>query len=232
MVKEIEISRILPHPENINRMDAQTLSKLRRHIESTGRYEPLIVRPHPREEGKFEVINGHHRLEVLKALGRDMAKCLIWEVNDVEARLYLATLNRLSGEDVPERRAVLISRLLESFDRNVLVSLLPDRQQHIAELERIAKLDLAELVPRPTAAVAGGSTVVLEFFVDAEGARQVGTALDAIAHRDAQLNGRSAALVRLACCYLSAEGIQPGGGDKQVPAAGEQTKDLVPDSTR
>ncbi|NIM06759.1 MAG: ParB N-terminal domain-containing protein, partial [Armatimonadetes bacterium] len=66
MVTEIDISRILPHPENSNWMDVETLSKLRRHIEGTGRYEPLIVRQHPAEKDKFQVINGHHRLQVLK----------------------------------------------------------------------------------------------------------------------------------------------------------------------
>ena len=94
MVTEVEISRLLPHPENSNRMDVETLSKLRRHIESTGRYEPLVVRPHPTEDGRFQVINGHHRLQVLKALGHTKARCVIWEVDDDQARLYLATLNR------------------------------------------------------------------------------------------------------------------------------------------
>ena len=33
------------HPENANRMSADRLEKLKGHIERTGRYEPLIVRP-------------------------------------------------------------------------------------------------------------------------------------------------------------------------------------------
>jgi ParB family chromosome partitioning protein len=128
MVTDIEISRLLPHPENSNRMDTETLSKLRRHIEGTGRYEPLVVRPHPIEEGKFQVINGHHRLQVLKALGQTEARCVIWEVDDDQTRLYLATLNRLSGEDIPERRALLIGSLLGSFETDDLAGLLPEKR--------------------------------------------------------------------------------------------------------
>jgi len=209
MVSEIEIGRILPHRENSNRMDAETLSKLRRHIEGTGRYEPLIVRPHPTEEQKFQVINGHHRLQVLKALGHVKARCVIWEVDDDQTSLYLATLDRLSGEDILERRALLIGSLLESFGVDDLAGLLPESQDQIAELQRLARVDLDELVPRPPAEVAGASQVILEFFVDQDGAKEVNLALDVIAHRHPETGGRSAALVHLARSYLSAHEFSP-----------------------
>ena len=104
MIQEIDTSLLLPHPENSNHMDADTMRKLRRHIERTGKYEPLAVRPHPSEEGKFQVINGHNRLRVLRAIGHRKAACVVWDVNDAQARLYLATLNRLSGEDTSQGR--------------------------------------------------------------------------------------------------------------------------------
>ena len=218
MIREIEISRILPHPENSNRMDVETLSKLRRHIEGTGRYESLVVRPHPTEADKFEVINGHHRLQVLKALDQTKARCVIWEVDDDQTRLYLATLNRLSGEDIPERRALLIGSLLESFELDDLAGLLPESQDQIAEIERLARVNLDELMPRPSAEVASASQVILEFFLDRHGAKQVNLALDVIAHRHPEMGGRSDALVHLACSYLSANGsspvISPAGEDR------------------
>ena len=218
MVTEIDIGRILPHPENSNRMDRKTLSKLRRHIEGTGRYEFLIVRPHPAEEGMFQLINGHHRLQVLKALGHTKARCVIWEVDDDQTRLYLATLNRLSGEDIPERRALLVGSLLESFELDDLAGLLPESQDQIAELERLARVHLDDLAPQPPAAVAGGPQVILEFFLSRDGAKQVNLALDVIAHRHPEMGGRSDALVHLACSYLSANGsspvISPAGEDR------------------
>jgi ParB/RepB/Spo0J family partition protein len=203
MVREIDISSILPHPENSNRMDAETLSKLRRHIENTDRYEPIIVRPHPAEEGKFQVINGHHRLHVLKALGQANAKCVVWEVDDVQTRLYLATLNRLSGEDTPERRALLVGSLLESFELDDLTDLLPESHDQLAELERLARVDFAELVPQPTVEAEGGPLVILEFFLNQDRAAEVNLALDVISHRNPELDGRSQALTYLARNYLS-----------------------------
>lgn len=212
MIREIEISRILPHPENTNRMDAETLSKLRRHIESTGRYEPLIVRPHPAEADRFQMINGHHRLQVLKAMGHTEARCVIWEVDDNQTRLYLATLNRLSGEDIPERRALLIGSLLESFGVDDLAGLLPESEDQIIELQRLARVELDELMPQPSAEVAGAPQVILEFFLGRDGAKQVNLALEVIAHRHPQMGGRSDALVHLAASYLGASEPSPAPG--------------------
>ena len=114
-IQEIPTGLLLEHPENSNFMNAETAQKLRRHIERTGRYEPLTVRPHPFEEGKFQVINGHNRLRVLRALNYQIAHCVVWDLDDDQTRLYLATLNRLSGSDIPERRAVLLENLLDTY---------------------------------------------------------------------------------------------------------------------
>lgn len=208
MVRGIDICSILPHPENSNRMDAETLSKLRRHIENTGRYEPIIVRPHPAEKGKFQVINGHHRLRVLRALGHTSAKCVVWEVDDVQTRLYLATLNRLSGEDTPERRALLVGNLLESFELKDLTDLLPESHDQLVELERLARVDFDELLPQPSVEAEGRRRVILEFFLDQDGAAEVNLALDVISHRNPKLDGRSQALIHLARSYLSVN--EPG----------------------
>jgi hypothetical protein len=130
-------------------------------------------------------------------------------VDDAQTRLYLATLNRLSGEDTPERRSLLIGSLLESFEVEDLAGLLPESQDQIAELKRIAEIDLDELGPRPPAEVAGAPQVILEFFLDRDGAKQVNLALDVIAHRHPEMGGRSDALVHLARSHLSANGASP-----------------------
>ncbi len=114
-LQDIATNLLEEHPENNNFMDADSLLKLRRHIEKTSRYEPLTVRPHPWKEGKYQVINGHNRLRVLRALDHSSTRCVVWNLDDHQARLYLATLNRLSGHDIPERRAVLLENLLACF---------------------------------------------------------------------------------------------------------------------
>src|SRR5258708_1872303 len=108
----VPLDDLVAHPLNSNVMSPDLTAKLRAHIKRTGRYPYLIVRPHPEEQGKYQVLDGHHRVAVLRELGHTEARCDVWEVNDREARLLLATLNRLQGQDQPRKRAELIHELL------------------------------------------------------------------------------------------------------------------------
>ncbi len=110
-VVAIELGRLVPHPDNANVMSAEVMRKLRGHIARTGRYEPLLVRPHPGIRGAFQLINGHHRKEALAALGHEKASCVVWPLDDAEALLLLATVNRLGGEDAPGKRLELLEKL-------------------------------------------------------------------------------------------------------------------------
>lgn len=200
--RDIPLPLLVPHPENSNFMDAETTKKLRRHIEKTGRYEPLTVRPHPREEGKFQVINGHNRLRVLRTLNHQTAHCIIWNLDDDQTRLYLATLNRLSGSDVPERRAALLENLLTSFDVNELIALLPDDRKQIEELKRLSRIELDELKPQTTTEERFTVPVIIDFLLEESEAKEVNLALDLILNREKKEISRSQALVCLARFYL------------------------------
>ncbi|NIM06758.1 MAG: hypothetical protein GTN65_14335, partial [Armatimonadetes bacterium] len=135
----------------------------------------------------------------------------------------------LSGEDIPERRALLIGSLLERFDVDDLTGLLPERQEQIAELERLARIDLAELVPQPPAEPAGAPQVILEFFLDRDNAKQVNLALDVITRRHPKMGGRSDALIHLAHSYLCANQaslvISPDLPPSPAPALQEENQD-------
>lgn len=202
ILQNIPVDLLVEHPENSNFMDAERLKKLRRHIERTGRYEPLTVRPHPWEEGKFQVINGHNRLRVLRALNYQMAHCVVWNLDDDQTRLYLATLNRLSGSDVPERRAALLENLLATFDVNELSTLLPDDRKQIEELERLSHLELEEFSGLTTTEEKFQVPIILSFMLDESGAKEVNLALDLILNAEREKLSRGQALVRLAHFYL------------------------------
>jgi hypothetical protein len=146
-IREIELGRLVAHPQNANVMPPGTMKKLRRHIERTGRYEPLVVRPHPQRAGDFELINGHHRKEILESLGKTHAACVVWELSDAEALLLLATVNRLSGEDSPTKRLALIEELSVVMEANgaTLALLLPEEEGTLKKvLEREEVLRIGE----------------------------------------------------------------------------------------
>ena len=199
---DIPIEFLVNHPENSNFMNAEIAQKLRRHIERTGRYEPLTVRKHPNEKGKFQVINGHNRLRVLRTLNVKMVNCVVWDIDDQQTRLYLATLNRLSGQDVPERRAVLLDNLLESYERNELAALLPDTEKQLEELEKLAHLDMPSLTEKGTANAVCTLPVMLTFIVNEAEAQELNLAIDLVLTRENKEFSRGQALTHLAREYL------------------------------
>ena len=52
----IPLDALEAHPENSNRMPARLMEKLKCHIQRTGLYEPLVVRP---LGAKYQILNGH-----------------------------------------------------------------------------------------------------------------------------------------------------------------------------
>ena len=129
---------LIAHPLNANVMPEDLREKLKAHIRRTGRYPFLVVRPHPEAEGKWQVLDGHHRLSILRELGHTEARCDVWDVNDREAKLLLATLNRLEGQDSPIRRAQLLHELLGEMSIDDLAGLLPESDKQIEELHALA----------------------------------------------------------------------------------------------
>lgn len=202
ILRDIPTDLLEEHPENSNFMDQDTLLKLRRHIEQSGRYEPLTVRPHPWKEGRYQLINGHNRLRVLRSLSHPSARCVVWNLDDDQTRLYLATLNRLSGHDIPERRAALLENLLASFSIDELSLLLPDDKKQLEELEQLSRLDLDEISERTSGAENTRIPVFLSFLLEEEDAKQVNLSIDLILSTEKDKGSRGQALVRLARFYL------------------------------
>ncbi len=141
----IPLDHLVPHPLNANSMSEELQEKLKAHIKRTGRYPFLVVRPHPEEPGKYQVLDGHHRVAVLRDLGHSEARCDVWDVDDREAKLLLATLNRLQGQDIPIRRAQLLHELLGEMSMNDLAGLLPETDKQLEDLHSLLEFPAEEI---------------------------------------------------------------------------------------
>ena len=147
-ITSIKLSNLLPHPGNPNRMSKENFRKLVRHIECSGRYEPLIVRPMS-NDSQYQIINGHHRFEALKLLGCETCDCVVWDVDDDEANLLLATLNRLCGQDVLEKKTALLDKLNSKLKVAELARLLPQTKTQIQRLIDLHKDGLKLKLAQP-----------------------------------------------------------------------------------
>jgi ParB-like chromosome segregation protein Spo0J len=143
--KVIPLDDLLPHPLNSNVMAPEQRAKLAAHIKQSGRYPFIVVRPHPDQPGKFQVLDGHHRVEILRELGHTEARCDVWEVDDREAKILLATLNRLQGQDLPRKRAELLHDLMGEMSTGDLAGLLPESEKQIEELHALLEFPAEEI---------------------------------------------------------------------------------------
>jgi len=223
----LPIDRLEPHPENANWMPPDLFEKLKGHMARTGLCEPLVVRRMPTrnaergtrnkrqngENGKnatrsvrYQILNGHHRARVLRELGHTRARCDVWDVDDDEARMLLATLNRLEGRDDPKARARLVAHLATGRSAEDLARLLPEPPDAVERLLRLAEpppepAPPDSLAPLPQALV---------FFLSEEQEVLVREALGAVAEERATEGaarlGRAERLERLALWYLESVG--------------------------
>jgi hypothetical protein len=162
-VSRIALDKLVAHPDNPNRMSKTNFAKLVRNIERTGRYEPLVVRPYPSSSLRtgpqknshscssrkpdddriscFQIINGHHRWQALRELGYKTADAIVWDIDDQNADILLATLNRLGGSDILEKKLALLKRLNKRMEIGKLAKLLPLRA---GQIERLTELKISD----------------------------------------------------------------------------------------
>jgi hypothetical protein len=159
MIQSIAIDKFVPHPDNPNRMSKANFAKLVRNIKRTGRYEPLVVRPYRQTKANnrsrargamkqqshdrkgavetFQIINGHHRWQALSQLGYKQADAVVWDIDDQQTDILLATLNRLGGSDILDKKLALLSRLNKQIQSRELAKLLPHTAKQIERLTRL-----------------------------------------------------------------------------------------------
>jgi ParB-like chromosome segregation protein Spo0J len=226
-VKSIPLQKLVPHPDNPNRQSQANFAKLVRNIKRTGRYEPLIVRPCPPEylrsyeSGKvnekewiwsgicnderqrsgefFQVINGHHRCRALAELGYKEADVIVWDVDDEQADILLATLNRLAGSEELAKKLKLLGRLNKRMQAGELAKLIPQTANQIQRLTNLKRPN----IPAKTEADSFAGPMVF-FLADAQ-KQIVENALSLADKNDKKTKAvnRASALVCIAQHFLS-----------------------------
>lgn len=131
-------------------MPDAAFKKLFVHIKRTGNYEPVVVRKHPDQDGRFQIINGHHRVKALQQLQAESVDCVIWDIDDDEAGILLLTLNRLQGRDDVLKKSELIKKLSRRFDIKELSKQLSQSRKSIEHLKHLdtSITKIAAVVPQ------------------------------------------------------------------------------------
>jgi ParB-like chromosome segregation protein Spo0J len=198
-VSRVPIEKLVAYPDNPNRMSKKIFTKLVRNIERTGRYEPIVVRP---KGDNFEILNGHHRVKALQQLGEKMADVVVWDVDDKEADILLATLNRLGGSDVLDKKLALLNRLSKKMEIRALGKLLPHSATQINRLTKMKRPTMPANLNRKSLASP------LVFFLNAKQQEIIERALSLArkgGSKKTKAQQNAAALTRIAECYMESK---------------------------
>ncbi len=116
-IRRLPLSRIVPNPlQPRQTFTDDELSELAASIQENGLLQPLVVRPSPSAEGRFELVAGERRFRALKSIGWDDAPVLVREASD-ETLLVLALVENLQREALsPLEEAEGYQNLAEKFD--------------------------------------------------------------------------------------------------------------------
>src|SRR4051794_16003417 len=64
-------------------LSSEALESLREKIREHGQLNPILVRPHPKIEGRYQVAFGHRRLRAVKEIGRNV-RAVVRQLSDEE----------------------------------------------------------------------------------------------------------------------------------------------------
>ncbi|MEQ9454409.1 MAG: ParB/RepB/Spo0J family partition protein [Phycisphaeraceae bacterium] len=193
---EIGLDKLEAHPKNSNTMRRRMVDLLKRHLEEHDQYPPVIVRPLGGDEGRYQILDGHHRVMVLRELGREVVRCVVWAVDDARALVLLATLNRLRGADSPVKRGELLEELTRHVPMVKVAPLLPEDRGVAERLIGLTK-ERPTLVP---AHRAEDRVVAVHFFLKPAERKRLDRVLRALG------GSRSEALVELVNRYEADKG--------------------------
>ena len=201
-VTHLPVAALRPNPWNPNRVDPETMHKLREYIRKEGLVQPLVVR---KMLDYFQILGGFHRWKICHELGYAEVPCVVLDVDDKRAKLLTVNLNELSGEPVPHLMAELIHDLTRDVSLDDLSTILPYSAAELADFESLLQLPdgLDAFIEEQVEREAKDAPKVLSFVLDAD-AEVVERAIALLVERLEGKNRRGRALVALAAAYLEA----------------------------
>lgn len=139
----VPIDRIRANPDQPRRtFDERELQDLAASIREKGVIQPLILRPHPRDDGHYEIVAGERRWRAAQLAGVHELPAVIRELSDIEV-LELAIIENVQRADLnPLEEALGYRQLMDRFGHTQerLAEALGKSRSHIANLLRLLTL--------------------------------------------------------------------------------------------
>jgi ParB-like chromosome segregation protein Spo0J len=131
--RSIPVTDLLPlRPVTDGMRRTRKYSQIKASVREIGMVEPLVVAPNKAAVGKFIVLDGHLRLEVLKELGESEALCLL--ALEDEAYTYNNRINRLA---IIQEHKMILKAIGRGVSEDRLAAVLNVNPDHIRRKRRL-----------------------------------------------------------------------------------------------
>jgi len=139
----IPVEKIEPNPDQPRRdFSPEALEELAASIREKGVIQPLLVRPHPRKPGSYEIIAGERRWRAAQMAQVHELPVVVRELDDTEV-LEVAIIENIQRADLnPLEEALGYRQLMERFGhtQEKVAEALSKSRSHIANLLRLLQL--------------------------------------------------------------------------------------------
>ena len=139
----LPVESLRPNPDQPRRhFDEAALGELTASLRAKGVIQPLIVRPDPREKGRFEIVAGERRWRAALRAGLAEVPVLVRDYADAEL-LEIAIIENVQRADLnPIEEAVGYQQLIDEhgYTQVQLAEVIGKSRPHIANTLRLLKL--------------------------------------------------------------------------------------------
>jgi ParB family chromosome partitioning protein len=114
--KKLQVDQIIANPDQPRQyFDPRAHAELAASIQAHGILQPLLVRPHPTEKGKYQIVAGERRYRAAKESGLKEVPTIVRELTDGEAMEFALVENVMREDISPLEEARSLKSLLDSF---------------------------------------------------------------------------------------------------------------------
>lgn len=136
----VPLANLRPNPWNPNGMDSFSKQALDQSLATNGQFYSVIVRPHPEEDGLFQIGDGEHRYSLMN--GDVFCNVMLGYSSDEFRKLGL--MGNHHGRNNQSKLAALLDGLDTRMARHDLEYAMPIQGADLDNLLEIARIDRAQ----------------------------------------------------------------------------------------
>ncbi|WP_313001376.1 ParB/RepB/Spo0J family partition protein [Brevundimonas sp.] len=142
-VRAVPIESLKPNPDQPRKQfSAENLEELTASIRDKGVLQPILVRPHPSEDGTWQIIAGERRWRAAQAARLKAVPIIERAMDDVEV-MEVAIIENVQRADLnPVEEALAYGSLMSRFGRtqDALAGVVGKSRSHVANTIRLLQL--------------------------------------------------------------------------------------------